>query len=203
MPVWPAALSPPCPGDHGLMSNASPIANDDADDATARRPSRRRSPLRAFIWTSVVGTGFGLLAVVVVASRMSGERMPEIDAAAIEAATARWQAAEPASYNMKLHLDGAREQRVEVEVRDRNVTKLLLDGEAPRQRRTWDYWSATGLFDIIEADMARAEESPPGSVRLFAEFDETYGYPRHYRRTESSATRNAEWTVERFEVVED
>ncbi|MEZ6071838.1 MAG: hypothetical protein R3C10_16645 [Pirellulales bacterium] len=48
----------------------------------------------------------------------------------------------------------------------------------PSQRRTWDYWSVPGLLDIIEADLARAEDSPPGSVRLFAEFDATYGYPR-------------------------
>jgi hypothetical protein len=81
------------------------------------------------------------------------------------------------------------------------VTKLLLDGVAPRQRRTWDYWSVPGLFDIIEADLTRAGESPPGSVRLFAEFDPKYGYPSRYRRSESSAMRDAEWTVTRFEVI--
>jgi len=185
------------------MANEQPIANQAQAEQTGRRPGTRRSPFRAFIWTAVLGTGFGLLATLMVAGWLSGDRMPAIDAAAIERASARWDTSAPVSYDMQLRLGGPREQDIEIEVRERNVTKLLLDDVAPRQRRTWDYWSVPGLFDIIEADLTRAGKSPPGRVRLFAEFDPKYCYPRRYRRIESSAMRNSEWTVTRFEVIAD
>ncbi len=174
----------------------------DAGDAVPRSRTHR-SPLRAFIWTALAGTGFGLLLVVIVAALRTGDRLPEIDAATIEAAFRRWDAEAPASYDLELRLSDAREQLVEVEVRDRSVTRLLVDGVSPRQKRTWDYWSVPGLFDIIETDLARADDAPPGSVRLFAEFDARYGYPRRYRRIETSAMRNSEWTVVRFKPVGD
>lgn len=185
------------------MANDQPIANQPKGEATPRRPRARRSPLRAFIWTAVLGIGFGLLATLILAGWRSGERLPAIDMAAMEQASARWDAAAPASYDLHVLLSGPREQQVEIEVRQRNVTSLLLDGVAPRQQRTWDYWSVPGLFDIIEADLTRADKSPPGRVRLFGEFDETYGYPGRYRRIESSAMSNAEWTVTRFDVIEE
>jgi hypothetical protein len=185
------------------MADDLPTATPPAANNAARWRKARRSPLRAFIWTAVVGTGFGLLVIRIVVALRSGDQMPEIDAAAIQTASDRWDAAAPAGYDLELRLSGPREQLVEIEVRERNVTSLRLDGVAPRQQRTWDYWSVPGLFDIIEADLARADKSPPGSVRLFAEFDAAYGFPRRYRRIESSAMRNSEWVVVRFEVVDE
>ncbi|MCA9100483.1 MAG: hypothetical protein KDA63_04990 [Planctomycetales bacterium] len=180
---------------------------EDSSNTTHRESDqpkqRRRSPLRAFIWTAVGGTGFGLLAVLVVTAMRTGDRMPEVDDEALAAASERWDRSAPASYDLELRVSGSRDQQVSVEVRDGDVADLSLDGNTPSQRRTWDYWSVPGLLDIIEADLARAEDAPPGSVRLFAEFDATYGYPRRYRRIESNAMANAEWNVVRFAPVGD
>jgi len=185
------------------MIDDQPSASQPDGQVVLRWPRARRSPLRAFIWTAVIGTGFGLLATLIVASLRSDGRWTELDADAIQSASERWDAAAPPSYDLELQVSEPRAQLVEVEVRERNVTKLLLDGVAPQQRRTWDYWSVPGLFDIIEADLARADESPPGQVRLFGEFDSKYGYPRCYRRIEAGAMRSAEWTVTRFQLIAD
>lgn len=121
--------------------------------------------------------------------------VPALTRAEYEAALERWERNELADYDLEVAVSGTLEGTVHVEVRDGAVTAMTRDGRSP-SRRTWDYWSVPGLFEVMETDLKRAEKS--GGLTLRAQFDPEFGYPSEYHRGESGSTSESRWTITRF-----
>jgi hypothetical protein len=155
--------------------------------------------------------GLACAAVVGVASMIVNaalHRPTPLTQAAYEAASARWDAHGPASYNLDVELVGRRAGQVHVEVRNGEVTLMTRDGVQPKQKRTWYYWSVPGQLDTIELELEMAKDPAnsygmpraSGAV-LWAEFDAKYGYPRKFDRIVMGADQEVHWKVTRFEPI--
>jgi Family of unknown function (DUF6174) len=123
-------------------------------------------------------------------------------------AMAAWESRGPAGYNMDLNFTGRQTTQIHVEVRAGKVT-LATENEVPiAQPSTWERWSVPRLLKEVEESLV-IEEDPNRNfdvpqhvrVRLWAEFDEEYGYPRLYKFEAKTTPRNYAWEVTRFEVV--
>jgi hypothetical protein len=177
------------------------------DDARApRRPWRRRHPLAFGIVVGLLGTSAVAAVGLLVMAALTRPR--QLTRAAYEAAAARWDANGPASYNLDVELAGGRPGHVHVEVRKREVTRMVRDGVVPAQQRTWYYWSVPGMFDTIEQELDMAQDpvrsygaSGAARVAMWADFDPKYGYPRQFDRVVLGADLEVHWKVTRFEPL--
>jgi hypothetical protein len=157
------------------------------DIGGAESSARTGIPWRsaAFVLLSAAAA---VAAVVFALNYFVAERLPALTEESLDAASAKWKANGPASYDMDIELRGARPGVVHVEVRDREVTAETRDGRVPGQW-TWDTWSVPGMFDTLSQDLQTAEnpeqtiQAEPGTKwRLRCEFDEENGLPRKYHR---------------------
>lgn len=174
------------------MSPLDPSTNGDSrpDDADSAAPTTTRGskplPTGLLIGLLFVALIVGLIVVLQV---FAVRRIPELTEPLLEAAEKRWQENGPESYDLDLEISGAQPGVVHVEVRDGVVTTMTRDGVEPEQRRTWDVWTVPGQFEMIERELEMAADpehemqAPAGTrLRLRAEFDPEYGYPRQFDR---------------------
>jgi Family of unknown function (DUF6174) len=187
--------------DSAAGANSHPPAADSAAPSSPPRGKRLPGVLMAGLILAVVIAG-----VVVALQLFAVRRIPELTEPLLEAAEERWQANGPASYNLDLEITGAQPGIVHVEVRDGEVTAMTRDGRAPDQRRTWAVWSVPGQFDTIERELELAEDpvhemqaSADTRLKLRAEFDPHYGYPRQYQRMVFGGGPEVYWQVTKFE----
>lgn len=186
-------LDPPTNGDTRPPGAASAPA----------RPGGKRLPTTLLVGLVFVGLIVGLIVVVQV---FAVRRIPELTEPLLEAAEQRWQENGPASYDLDLEITGAQPGVVHVEVRDGEVTAMTRDGHAPEQRRTWDVWAVPGQFETIERELEMAADpqhemqAAEGTrLRLRAEFDPQYGYPRQYQRMVYGGGPEVYWRVTTFQ----
>jgi len=134
---------------------------------------------------------------------------PELTASRLRDAEQRWHAAGAVDYNLRLELGESQAGQIELEVRRGQVTKLLRDGRAPTERRTWDVWSVPGQFEMLGRELEMASDpagqagAEPGTrLLLDAEFDAELGYPIHFRRLVlGHGLPDVAWDVTHFEIV--
>jgi Family of unknown function (DUF6174) len=150
-----------------------------------------------------VGCGFGVLAGILLMVWLRRGALPAISLTDLEAAEKRWNEAGPASYDMDLKFTGVNPSEIHVEVRNREVTAMTMNGR-PTKRHLWDEYSVPGLFGVIRRDIevcmaaenvaaaSRDQNAEPIVPRAI--FDEHYGYPTQYHRVTSTGS-DAKWRV--------
>lgn len=164
--------------------------------STARRP--RRISLRFVAGSIVLGVALGLIVTLVLLILSSRGQPPRMTAEGLKAAERRWRDHGPASYTMEIEQSGGINGKIHVEVRSEQVTAMHINGETAPPR-LWDNWSVPGLFEIIQLDLDRNQQSPDSPVVFQqAEFDAANGLPRVYRRSELSAGQTVEWRIVAF-----
>lgn len=86
---------------------------------------------------------------------------------------------------------------------------MSRDGRTPSQKRTWVYWTVPNQLDVLETDLAHAQNAPRGFDRetspavLRAEFNSEYGYPSRYQRESLGGMGAMSWQITRFEPLTD
>lgn len=148
--------------------------------------------------------GVVIAAVLVVWLRR--DKTPQLTRESFDAAVARWAEHGPDDYDLDVVVQGNQPGKIHVEVRGGQVTAMTRDGNTPSQRRTWDYWSVPGQFDMIQIELD-SQTDPRGQFAgtsgqqlvLWADFDPQYGYPRRYHRVLLGAQQDMQWDVIRFE----
>jgi hypothetical protein len=152
-----------------------------------------------------------LLAALVVAGIvvLFREDLPELTAANLAAAEARWAQSGPANYDLRVELGGARPGVFEIEVRDGVVAAApKLNGNPVRGRHTWETWSVAGQFGTIGRELELAA-NPASEMQLAedtrlvlrAKFDEALGYPKEFRRIVMGSGPEISWRVTEFKPV--
>lgn len=163
-----------------------------------RQPARRR--LRR---VSLLSAGLGVLVGLVVLWLMYREPMVELTAENLDAAQARWAAAEIADYDMILETQPpgrAEPMRFTVQVRHKRVANVLQDGE-PADTHEPESYTIDGLFDMLERelDLARSPDNPfqatGGKVFQRVRFHDDLGYPERYLRVVGGSNQNSAFTV--------
>ena len=182
------------------------------DDKSAREPSdrladvpRTSAPTRTFVF-ALASFALAIVCMLFALRYFVGERLPELNEAALEAAMAKWEKNGPKSYDMEIELRGARPGKIQIEVRDGDVTSHTRDGKVPNQS-TWATWSVPGMFldtlarDLqIAANPQEAIQAPPGvEWHLRCEFDPQFGYPATYQRVVTGGGPTVSWQVVTFQ----
>ena len=157
---------------------------------------------RSLVLGMVLGAAATIAVALAVAVLMLRGSTPPLTRGSFDAALARWGENGPASYDLDLVQSAGQSGVIHVEVRDGAVTAMTRDGVAPKQRRTWDYWSVPGLSQIIRDDLDKAhpprKNETPANLVLRAAFDPQYGYPQRYERIDLTARHETRWDVTRF-----
>jgi hypothetical protein len=149
-----------------------------------------------------LGTAIGLVGGLAILFATRGEQLPEVTYTVLDEAKARWETNGPQSYDLEIEQSGVNPGKVQVEVRDGNVTQAFHNGR-PLKTQSWDYWSVSGLFEVIRTDLdvcaKEAMQNPGGRPSIFSRgrFDAKYGYPLVYRRMTPSG-QDAEWKTLKF-----
>ncbi len=174
-------------------------------------PSQRRRPRRRSLW--ILGAAAAALAGFVVALIVIGlqqrSALPRMTAELLDAAGQRWSSDGPKNYDMEISLFGGQTGIIEIQVRDGQVTAMRRDGQVPRQKRTWAYWSVPNQLEMIGADLEHRENprqafgvSDPSQVDLRANFHPLWGYPIKYHRQVLGGNVEIGWEITRFQVVD-
>lgn len=161
---------------------------DPADNRDLTPPARK--PLRASdVLTGVaVGGLVTVAAIVALAIIFRRQATPELSFETLQAAQKRWQENGPADYSLAVKVTGRQPGQYQVEVRGGKPADVRRNGIAAN-RRTWQYWTVPGLFDVIEHDIECSEDptrgfgARPGSKAVLrANFDAELGYPKKFER---------------------
>ena len=149
---------------------------------------------------------FGFL--IVIGVLLYRETVPPLTVADYEAAVECWESKGPKNYDSDIEIYGNRPGLVHIEVRGGEVARMTRDGVAPRERRTWDYWSVDGQLETIGQELEMAADPKTAFGRgataqpdLNAHFHPDLGYPEVYRRSVPGAQQDMAWRVTRFETV--
>ena len=176
-------------------------------DPNGGRRRTYRSRLPTVMLGVVIGSMIGLVGTVGLIVFLNRGQLPIMRPTDLEAAESRWKQRGPTSYNLDLEGSFDIKGHMHVEVRNRAVIAMSLDGR-PSPRRLWPLWSVSGLFEFIEADAKRNAEAAnhegialPEPVLQQAEFDAELGLPRGYQRTELSTGQSGGWQIVKFEPV--
>lgn len=170
--------------------------------------ARHRPLSRAIALGAILGVVAAAAAAVAVLSIVASRAASPLTEARLAEARMRWAARAPANYALEITVYGRQAGEIQLSVRDGEVVELTRDGVSPRQRRTWEYWSVPGQFDMIEQELVLARDpqrnfgAPAGAeVSLRAEFDADLGYPTRYQRSILGLDQDMGWTVTKFETV--
>lgn len=193
-----------------MADTADPNSSDPrSPEPEGSRTASRRLPRSMQIMLGIGGLFLGILVGgLSLAWFQRSEPLPTLTPEVLEAMQEKWKAQGPPDYDLTVKLSGLQTGTIDIEVRDGEVTSMTRDGHQPQQRRTWQYWSVPGQFDMIETDMANAEDPLPAfgvsdrdQVLLRADFDPRYGYPLHYQRIVLGNLGELAWQVTRFQPL--
>jgi hypothetical protein len=157
------------------------------------------------------GGGFAVAALLVYFVVTGPERMSVVTDDSLASADEKWKSAKIESYRVQIEVRGRQPATYEVRVENGKVQAATRNGLPLKQLRTLDTWTVPGMFYTMSIDMhhqtshaeGRAEPGEP-NVRVRAIFDEQYGYPARYHRTEfvkRGENPTTSWTVTKFEVL--
>lgn len=155
----------------------------------------------------LLGVAIGLCGTIAVAVYLLRDPIPLLSKDAYESAVARWQEKKLEHYDMHVVFSGGQVGEYDVEVRGGKVTKLVRDGQPLQDRgAAWQLWTVPGMFEILEIDLARLDNPTPhpaaGEVRISAEFDPEWGFPRRYRQIQLDGKQiSSEWHITQFTPV--
>lgn len=151
----------------------------------------------------------GALAIGIVAAILSRrDPVPELDAARLAAAQARWEGRGPRDYDLSVdvHADRLGDARYDIAVRGGSVVGATRDG-APATGAE-DSWSVAALFTMFERELELARQPQAGfgapagyRAYLFAAFDRDNGRPLRYRRVVGGASNGVEIRVVHFQAA--
>ena len=159
----------------------------------------------------LAGGGFSILVLIVYLILTGPGRMSVVTVDTFVAATEKWENAEVDSYRVEIEVRGRQPATYVVEVKEGKVQTATRNGQPLKQHRTLDTWTVPGMFYTMSIDLdhsvrhaeGRAEPGEP-NVRVRAIFDEEFGYPTRYHRTqfvEKGENPTTSWTVVKFEVT--
>lgn len=148
----------------------------------------------------------GLVALAAVAVLAACEPAAEpLTRERLAQARERWEAADVDTYRLELEMRGAINERRVVDV-EAGIVIDMTAGGAPAARSAWDAWSVEGLFDLLERELANADNpletygvEDPTSIRLEASFCPDLGHPLYFRRLVPGVTQPIEWEVVRLD----
>jgi hypothetical protein len=166
----------------------------------------KSSRLRRVALGIIFGVSVGLVVAFAIILAVRGEKLPEITPESLAAARALWKENAPPSYDLDVKLSGINTGRMHVEVRRGEVTAMKYNDRPAADLHTGEYWTVSGLFDVIERDLESCAEAAKKGSRdattpIFSRglFDPRFGYPVTYRRITPSGT-DAEWQITRFYI---
>jgi hypothetical protein len=181
------------------------------DTETSKEPKNVRhvaALTTAAILGSLAGGGL-LLAVTILRFQQS---LPTFTPGDFYEARDRWASQAPEDYKVEVSVSGRQAATYYVEVRDGETVAATRNGDALTQHRTMGTWSVSGMFTTIHSDVINFESHQQGTanrqtpqVLLRGLFDEQYGFPRRYHRTELrkwGPNQEVMWEVTRFEILE-
>jgi hypothetical protein len=124
----------------------------------------------------------------------------------------QWKRNAPSDYDLEVRVRGRQPAVYRVEVRDGLARQAFRNGAPLKNFRTFETWSAPGMFETVGSDLehlilvarGQARATTPRLTAL-VEFDETYGFPRRYLRVEragSSGNPEVHWEVLEFTPLE-
>lgn len=128
------------------------------------------------------------------------KRIPRFTRTEFDDAWTKWRDAAPADYRIKTLVEGPTSGEYEVVVREGQVVSATRNGTPLTQSRTVGTWSVPGMFETIESDVETTEEKQPKlDLSLRADFDEQWGMPRRYLRSDYTSKTEVRWKVLEFE----
>lgn len=180
-----------------------------ADNAPGQPPGSRFLSWTYVAWGAALGfvaAAVGCFALMFVLLR---DDIPRLTADALRQAEAAWDQHAPASYFVNLRLGGAQAGNIQVEVREGEVRRPpTLNGRPVQERHTWRTWTVEGQFETLHRELELAEDpaqqmhlGPDVQLRLRAEFDPTFGYPRRYERLVIGNGPEVRWEVLEFQPL--
>jgi hypothetical protein len=178
-------------------------ANANARRTVGRSSKRAVTRMSKFKLGVLLGVVIGLAVSAAFAVWLLRDPIPTLSREAFTAAVARWKEKNPKHYDMQVVFTGGQTGTYQVEVRHGEVTRLVRDGQPLNRGAAWKLWTVSGMFEILEADLARmenpAEHPGLGEVQISAEFDGQWGYPRRYRQIQLGGKQaTSEWQITQF-----
>lgn len=180
--------------------------DDDTDDrdSTPLRPRLRPSDVLTGV---AVGAVVAVAAIVVLVAVFRREATAELGLDALNGAQERWRQNGPADYSLDVQVTGRQPGQYHVEVRAGEPFEVRRNGVVAN-RRTWQYWTVPGLFEVIEHDIDCSEDptrgfgARPGSKAVLrARFDPVRGYPKRFERLILGEPQlDMIWEITRFET---
>lgn len=178
-----------------------------SEDREAVRGRARRK--LALLLAALLGAVTAVTGVLVALAIVNRDPSPEVTRELLDNAVQRWKENGPANYDVETVVEGRRKDVYRVSVRDGEPVSLVHNGTQIDRPQGWETWSVPGMFDTIRRDVKTVERVQSGQadkytprLRLKADFDRKYGYPKRYRRTPKSGGGEIIWHVNKFEVVE-
>ncbi len=177
-----------------------PATSSTADrDHTAQHARHRRQLAIIFVAMTV------LAIIVLVGARLvvAGKRVPALTRSDFDAAWQRWESHGLQNYTITTVVEGRQPATYWVQFVDGNVVSATRNDHPLPGKRTIGTWSVPGMFDTIEHDLETIDSPQPSlQLELRCMFDETWGYPRKYIRSDYTSGTTTRWLVTDFSPVD-
>jgi hypothetical protein len=173
---------------------------------TQESPKLRRA--KATIVGTVLGAIFALV-VVFGGQRLFGPGpIPPLNPETFETQRQHWQANSISDYDVEITVEGRQAAVYRVEVRAGKVVSAKRNDRDLPEGHTWNTWSVDGMFRTIASDVESLQKHATGTahqstpyVKLFAEFESEFGYPKRFLRVQSmgkAPSLEVTWKVTEF-----
>ena len=178
--------------------------NSRSEASHVRKSLTKLARLRRIGLMILLGALFILTLVLTIRLRDPGARLPLLTPVEFAAAQQRWQQHGLANYDVEVAVSTRQEETYRIVVRAGNVISATRNGQPLKQRRTFDTWSVSGMFNTMAIDLENVEmfaaeqASQTPQLTLRAAFDKERGYPLRYHRTEQrkwSPNYDVSWQV--------
>ena len=178
---------------------ADSMADQETEESDVRPASKSTSPAK-LLPILVIGLMLATIFLIGIKIGKGTKRIPRFTRTEFDDAWAKWRDAAPADYRIKTLVEGPTSGEYEVVVREGQVVSATRNGTPLTQSRTVGTWSVPGMFETIESDVETTEEKQPKlDLSLRADFDEQWGMPRRYLRSDYTSKTEVRWKVLEFE----
>ena len=172
----------------------------DPDTSETESSTKSRSAAKSPLPILVIGLLLATIFAIGIRIGTSSKRIPRFTRTEFDDAWAKWRNVAPADYRIKTSVEGPTSGEYEVTVREGQVVSATRNGTPLTQSRTAGTWSVPGMFETIERDVETTEEEQPQlNLSLRAEFDERWGLPLRYLRSDYTSKTEVRWKVIEFE----